>query len=160
MSFFVRFLKHLQEVFKPSNFKVGLVRCTIQKKSHPVRRRGRRRRRKKKRARAYGAAGVVDGKIYVLGGLNVIDGNWGQVFDPKTQTWDTLPPPMPKGKIVNNLNIHASFVRDHKVYAVDGMNRTYYYSPREVKWEIGNRDQPKGSRRDWCMIDNLIYCVS
>ncbi|KAJ4866008.1 F-box/kelch-repeat protein SKIP6 [Raphanus sativus] len=111
-------------------------------------------------ARAYGAAGVVDGKIYVLGGLNVIDGNWGQVFDPKTQTWDTLPPPMPKGKIVNNLNIHASFVRDHKVYAVDGMNRTYYYSPREVKWGTGNRDQPKGSRRDWCMIDNLIYCVS
>lgn len=110
--------------------------------------------------RAYGAAGVVGGKIYVLGGYDVVDdGNWGQVFDPKTQTWDTLPPP-PNGKIVNNYNIHDSFVRDHKVYAVDGMDRTYYYSPRQVKWGTGNRDQQIRCRRDWCMIDNLIYCLN
>ncbi|XP_033133190.1 putative F-box/kelch-repeat protein At5g03000 isoform X2 [Brassica rapa] len=105
--------------------------------------------------RAYGAAGVVDGKIYVFGGYDVVDDHWGQVFDPKTQTWDTLP--MPK---VNNKNIHDSFVRDHKVYAVDGMDRTYYYSPREGKWGSGNRGEQKGSRRDWCMVDNLIYCLS
>ncbi|CAN7035200.1 unnamed protein product, partial [Brassica rapa subsp. trilocularis] len=107
--------------------------------------------------RAYGAAGVVDGKIYVFGGYDVVDDHWGQVFDPKTQTWDTLP--MPKVKIVNNKNIHDSFVRDHKVYAVDGMYRTYYYSPREGKWGSGNRGEQKGSRRDWCMVDNLIYFV-
>ncbi|KAF8052592.1 hypothetical protein N665_1540s0014 [Sinapis alba] len=91
-------------------------------------------------ARAYGAAGVVDGKIYVLGGCDVIDSNWGQVFDPKTQTWDTLPMP-PKGKIVNNKNIHDSFVRDHKIYAVDGTDRTYYYSPREDELDLRSEEE-------------------
>ncbi|CAA7035973.1 unnamed protein product [Microthlaspi erraticum] len=106
-------------------------------------------------ARAYAAAGVVDGKIYVLGGCDVV-GKLGEVFDPKTQTWKTLRRAQKKG---NNM-IHDSVVRDQKVYAVDGNDRTFYYSPREGKWGNGNRGQASGNRRDWCMVDNLIFCLS
>ncbi|XP_013608204.1 PREDICTED: F-box/kelch-repeat protein SKIP6-like [Brassica oleracea var. oleracea] len=108
-------------------------------------------------ARAYGAAGVVDGKIYVFGGCDVHD-DCGEVFDPNTQTWDNLPP-MPKRK-GGNKHIHDSMVRVHKVYAVDETERTFYYSPREGKWGTGNRGQLVGKPRDWCMIDNLLFCLS
>lgn len=105
-------------------------------------------------ARAYGAAGVVDGKIYVFGGCDVHD-NYGEVFDPETQTWNPLPP-MPKRK-VGDKHIHDSMVRDQKVYAVDETERTFYYSPRESKWGSGNRGQLVGNQRDWCMIDNFLF---
>ena len=38
--------------------------------------------------------------------------------------------------------------------------RTFYYSPREGKWGTGNRGQLVGKPRDWCMIDNLLFCLS
>ncbi|KAL0886832.1 hypothetical protein Bca101_010815 [Brassica carinata] len=84
-------------------------------------------------SRAYGAAGVVDGKIYVFGGCDVHD-NYGEVFDPDTQTWNPLPP-MPKRK-GGKKHIHSSMVTDHKVYAFDEKERTFYYSPREVETEL------------------------
>ncbi|XP_010430858.1 PREDICTED: putative F-box/kelch-repeat protein At3g24610 [Camelina sativa] len=47
-----------------------------------------------------------------------------------------------------------------RIYAVDGRERTFYYSPSEGKWGRGKGGHLIGNRRDWCMIDNLIYCVS
>ncbi|KAF8047808.1 hypothetical protein N665_2819s0003 [Sinapis alba] len=78
-------------------------------------------------SRAYGAAGVVDGKIYVFGGCDVHDDNYGEVFEPETQTWN----PLPKRKGGGIKHIHDSMVRDEKVYAFDEKERTFYYSPRE-----------------------------
>ncbi|CAL9228432.1 unnamed protein product [Arabidopsis halleri] len=108
--------------------------------------------------RASAAAGVVEGKIYVLGGCKFDEKNWGEVFDPKTQTWDTLPP-MPNTK-KRDQYIHDSVVRDQKVYAVDGTDRTLYYSPSLRQWGRGNRGEVIGNRRDWCMIDNLIFFLT
>ncbi|CAH8389857.1 unnamed protein product [Eruca vesicaria subsp. sativa] len=98
-------------------------------------------------ARAYGEAGVVDGKIYVFGGCDdVHDNYYGEVFHPKTRTWNPFPP-MPKRKGGKKL-IHESMVIDQKVYAVDEAERTFYYSPREGKWGTGNRGEQKGNRRE------------
>ncbi|XP_010444913.1 PREDICTED: putative F-box/kelch-repeat protein At3g24610 [Camelina sativa] len=114
-------------------------------------------------ARANAAARVVDGKIYVIGGCDVFNPNtWGEVFDPKTQTWSFLPPlplPLMKG---GNKNIHDSVVMDQKIYVVDGNHRTYFYSPSKGYWGRGNRGQVSRSRRDWCMIEliNRIYFLT
>ncbi|CAA7022753.1 unnamed protein product [Microthlaspi erraticum] len=107
-------------------------------------------------ARANAATGVVDGKIYVLGGCDNV--KWGESFDPKTQTWKTLPLIRKKGS--SDVDVHGSLVSDQKVYLFSGKNGTFYYSPRERKWGRGNRDPVRGNRRDWCMVDNLICCIS
>ncbi|CAA7020536.1 unnamed protein product [Microthlaspi erraticum] len=84
-------------------------------------------------ARASAAAGVVDGKVYVFGGCEETDSSkWAEVFDPKTQTWDTLVP-MPDREEGDNL-IRETMVKDGKVYAVSQSNGSFYYSPREGKW--------------------------
>ncbi|CAA7034075.1 unnamed protein product [Microthlaspi erraticum] len=40
------------------------------------------------------AAGFIDGKIYVFGGCSKLctGESWGEIYDPKTQTWEPLPP--------------------------------------------------------------------
>ncbi|CAH2076349.1 unnamed protein product, partial [Thlaspi arvense] len=108
-------------------------------------------------ARASAAVGVVGGKIYVLGGCRDRDcSKWAEVFDPKTQTWDSLPPP--PECIRDTVYIHESVVvMEEKVYAVDGRWTTFYYSPRENKWGRGNTIPPQGNKRDWCVIDKVIY---
>ncbi|KAL1190417.1 putative F-box/kelch-repeat protein [Cardamine amara subsp. amara] len=111
--------------------------------------------------RAAAAAAVLGGKIYVFGGCwgkKVDSLDWAEVFDPKTQTWDTLPP-MPD-RDIRMLHIHDSIVvREEKVYAIVGKDITYYYSPNEGQWTRGNTTPPQRNPRDWCMIDKLIYCI-
>ncbi|KAL1201122.1 F-box/kelch-repeat protein SKIP6 [Cardamine amara subsp. amara] len=109
-------------------------------------------------ARANAAAGVIDGKIYVLGGFISNDySNWVEVFDPKIQTWDSLPL---QNELPRPRYIHDSVVWDQKLYAVDGKDKTFYYSPSQGKWGRGNCGHLDGNRRDWCMIDNLLFCIS
>ncbi|VVB10078.1 unnamed protein product [Arabis nemorensis] len=111
-------------------------------------------------ARANAAAGVVDGKIYVLGGCKF---DSGELFDPKTQTWDSLKP-FPEELELHGRYIHDSFVRDQKVYAVcgkiDGTDTTFYYSPREDNWGRGNSRSSLGNARDWCRVGDLLYSIS
>lgn len=114
-------------------------------------------------ARASAAAGVVDGKIYVFGGCEDKDYR-GEVFDPKTQTWDTLP--IPDWSISHDWN-RGSVVMEKKVYAwdkrgkgnYDSINNRcfFYYSPSEGKWGKGNYDSNRENTR-CCVIDELIYC--
>ncbi|CAL9228428.1 unnamed protein product [Arabidopsis halleri] len=111
-------------------------------------------------ARACAAVGVVNGKIYVFGGcLDPDSSNWAEVFDPKTQTWESLPPMPDRTK--RNQYIHDSVVvREDKIFAVDAVDRTYCYSPSEGKWGRGNDAPTQGNTRDWCVIDNLIFCMA
>ncbi|CAA7039679.1 unnamed protein product [Microthlaspi erraticum] len=109
-------------------------------------------------ARAAAAAGVVGGKIYVFGGCRDFDSsNWAEVFDPKTQTWDSLPAiPDPT---VRCQYMTGSVVVEEKMYAMYGVDDSFYYSPRESKWGRGNIPPRTRNRRDWCFIDKVIYCI-
>ncbi|EFH45178.1 hypothetical protein ARALYDRAFT_912437 [Arabidopsis lyrata subsp. lyrata] len=110
-------------------------------------------------ARASAAANVVDGKIYVFGGCEEVDSsNWAEVFDPKTQTWDTLPLPDDDPEIRKNTSmIDKSVVMEGKVYAVDEEDQSFYYLPREGIFRRGNHDSKSGNRKDWCAIGKLLY---
>ncbi|XP_010467199.1 PREDICTED: F-box/kelch-repeat protein SKIP6-like [Camelina sativa] len=111
-------------------------------------------------ARASPAANVVDGKIYVFGGCEEVDSSkWAEVFDPKTQTWDTLPLPEDPEILRNTSRMDKSVVMEDKVYAVDEDDQTIYYLPREGIWRRGNRDSKRGNRRDWCALGGLLYCT-
>jgi N-acetylneuraminic acid mutarotase len=76
-----------------------------------------------------GAAGVIDGKLYVAGGLT----NSGRravadldVYDPATNTWKTLAP-MPVGGAA------IGTVLGGKLFVVTGSN-AYLYNPRTNTW--------------------------
>ncbi|KAJ4870459.1 F-box/kelch-repeat protein SKIP6 [Raphanus sativus] len=86
-------------------------------------------------ARCEAAAGVVDGKIYVLGGCDYYK-TYGEVFDPKTQTWTTLP--QVPYSITPSMSFRKTIVMGEKVYAVPFLNSRdlLYYSPNEGIWGI------------------------
>ena len=69
--------------------------------------------------RVYAGAGVVDGKLYALGGYDPVKGNLNafdtvEVYDPATDTWAAVAPmPTARGML-------AAGVVDSKLYAVGG----------------------------------------
>ncbi|CAA0383570.1 unnamed protein product [Arabidopsis thaliana] len=95
-------------------------------------------------ARVSPEVSVVDGKINVWGGCKYKHYyDWGEVFDPKTQTWADMSIPKP--------------VLEEKIYVVDSWDvvGSYYYLPSKSLWEKGNQDSKRS--KDWCLIDKLIY---
>ncbi|CAA7013816.1 unnamed protein product [Microthlaspi erraticum] len=101
-----------------------------------------------KMARASASAHLIDGKIYVFGGLRDDSGsdssNWAEIYDRKTKTWDLLSVSTPKMP----LNIQHSVVIDEdeelKVYAVDKDGQDLSFSPR-------------GGRDEWCVFDDGVF---
>ncbi|CAN7040502.1 unnamed protein product [Brassica oleracea var. botrytis] len=115
-------------------------------------------------ARASATAQVVNGKIYVLGGCkDRRSADWGEVFDPKTQTWAalTVSEPMPDEEDPDTRPrmslIHGSVVIEDKIYVIDLWNRTFFYSLSQCKWGRGKSHSL--NRRDWCVVDNVLYSV-
>ncbi|KAG2242981.1 hypothetical protein Bca4012_015755 [Brassica carinata] len=107
-------------------------------------------------ARYSSVAGVVDGKIYVLGGCDdPKSSKWGEVFDPKKQTWDALPIPPPQYNIPSMCEIIV--LEEEKVVARNGAGRCLSYIPSESKWKKGNKDI-SAMRRCWHVIENVMYC--
>ncbi|EOA17796.1 hypothetical protein CARUB_v10006190mg [Capsella rubella] len=99
-------------------------------------------------ARLLPAAGVVGGKIYVFGGCDDLDcSNWAEVFDPVTQSWDTLLP-LPDRNESDNL-IGEALVMEDKLYA-----GTFFYSPSDSTW--GRRTRPE-TLRYCCVIEGMLY---
>lgn len=95
---------------------------------------------------SHAAAGVIGGKIYVFGGcwnrtLDSLD--WADVFDPKTQTWDSLPP-MPDRDIRQQYTHDSMVVREEKVYAVVGKDITFYYSVNGEEGTLLHRNETQG----------------
>ncbi|KAL0739383.1 hypothetical protein Bca4012_015593 [Brassica carinata] len=107
-------------------------------------------------ARASAITGIVNGKIYVVGGCgHKYSSEWAEVFDPKMQTWETLS--VPEDVFLTFGLTRHCMVMDDKIYAVNQFSETTYYSPGEDKWEQGSPDRAGGVKRGWCVVGKLLY---
>ncbi|CAH8387568.1 unnamed protein product [Eruca vesicaria subsp. sativa] len=106
-------------------------------------------------ARHYAAFGVVDDKIYVLGGCDEKDKSsedWVEVFNLKNQTWESF-----QGVCNKQLQkkTFCSVVMNEKIYIMD-RKKSFVYDPKKNKWARENSlesEWPVGS----CVIDNMLY---
>lgn len=83
--------------------------------------------------RRFGSAETVDGKIYVIGGLN---SKKNQIYNPVTDTWsDAADIPTP-GYASYGFTYTQSAVVGGKIYLVGGVNmKTFqYYDPCSNSW--------------------------
>ncbi|CAM8880789.1 unnamed protein product [Rhodiola kirilowii] len=107
--------------------------------------------------REFAAAGVVDGKLYVMGGCLVDTWakgtNWAEVFDPETQKWTALWSPVE----IRSKWMHASAVIDNKVYALADRGGIVY-DPKAKSWEPVQMQLDLGWRGRASVIDNVLYC--
>ncbi|WZY86298.1 putative F-box/kelch-repeat protein At3g24610 [Brassica napus] len=107
-------------------------------------------------ARAPAITGVVNGKIYVVGGCgHKYSSEWAEVFDPKMETWETLS--VPEDVFFTFCLSRHCMVMDDKIYAVSQFSETICYSPGNDKWEQGSRDLAGGVKRGWCVVGKLLY---
>lgn len=108
-------------------------------------------------AREFAAAGVINGKIYVIGGC-VPDNfsrsaNWSEVFDPVTNRWESVPSP-PE---IREKWMHASAVVDGKVYAMADRGGVSF-DPYNGAWESVGRELDLGWRGRATVVDGILYC--
>ena len=101
------------------------------------------------RAKAIGHA--YNGKLYVMGGCRDDESvNWGEVFDPKTQTWEALPDP---GSELRFSSIRKIDVFQEKLYVSSNEKIDSVYDPKEGKWNVAEKSPVQ------CMVNNVwCYC--
>ncbi|XP_027077477.2 F-box/kelch-repeat protein SKIP6-like [Coffea arabica] len=107
--------------------------------------------------REFAGAGVVDGKIYVLGGC-VVDVtaqsmDWAEVFDPVTGLWTTVPSPVE----VRLKRMHASVVMEGRVYAMAGRSGVVY-DVGLGKWGNVSKRLDLGWRGRAAVVRGVLYC--
>uniref|UniRef100_A0A1J3ETV4 F-box/kelch-repeat protein SKIP6 n=2 Tax=Noccaea caerulescens TaxID=107243 RepID=A0A1J3ETV4_NOCCA len=113
-----------------------------------------------KMARSSASAHLVDGKIYVFGGLSLRDDKdysttWAEVFDPNTQTWVPLILE-PKKKI--GIIFQSVVIEGKKIYAVDREKQSFTISVLPtVSTSVGKLDNKPDYRNEWCVIGKMLF---
>jgi hypothetical protein len=114
-------------------------------------------------ASAGASASVINGKIYVIGGSGEGPGyiqlNVNEVYDPLTNTWDSLAPmPTPRGWL-------SSGVVDGIIYAIGGgyptaTNKNEAYDPLTNTWDTTKADLLSPIRTSQAgVVDGIIYNI-
>ncbi|KAG5045917.1 hypothetical protein JHK82_015298 [Glycine max] len=107
--------------------------------------------------REFAAAGVLHGKIYVLGGC-VADtwsrsANWAEVLDPATGQWERVASPTE----VREKWMHASAVVGERIYAMADRGGITY-EPSSGAWESVGVELDHGWRGRACVVEGILYC--
>ncbi|KAK9130038.1 hypothetical protein Sjap_010525 [Stephania japonica] len=108
--------------------------------------------------REFAAAGVVDGRVYVLGGC-VVDNwtksrHWAEVFDPKVGAWAPVPPsPLD----FQEKWMHGSAVLGGRIYAVADRGGVVF-DPNEGSWGHVSKRMDLGWRGRAAVVDGVLYC--
>ena len=99
------------------------------------------------------ASAVLNGKIYVLGGLNQsgVSTNNVEVYNPATDSWASVQP-LPLATDHNNAAVAAG-----KLYSLNG-NRTFLYDPIGNSWaQVATMNFPHGRTAAVGVINDKIY---
>lgn len=104
-----------------------------------------------KEPRKCAAVGLIEGKLYVVGGCNAPSLNWVEVFNFKKQTWESV-------LSLDNVDLEEQmncFVMNDKVYRM-GQKTSFVYDPKK-----GIFEETLTSKKFWmngsCPIDNMLY---
>lgn len=108
-------------------------------------------------AREFSAAGVVDGKIYVIGGC-VADSwarneFWAESLDPGTGRWEAVRSPID----VRAKWMHASAVIGARVYAMADRGGVVL-DPKAGTWDVVDKRLDLGWRGRACVVHGILYC--
>ncbi|ESQ55381.1 hypothetical protein EUTSA_v10025408mg [Eutrema salsugineum] len=106
--------------------------------------------------RKHALACVYEGRIYVMGsckGLEEESSSWAEVFDTKTQTWQSLPDPGPE---IRNCFLHRIAEIEGKIHLWNSSIKTYAYEPIQDKWEC-SEGMIENFPRSECVMENVWY---
>lgn len=107
--------------------------------------------------REFAAAGVVDGRVYVMGGC-VADNwarseHWAEVLDPAVGRWEAVESPTE----VRAKWMHGGAVLDGRVYAMADRGGVAYDARKRV-WERVEGEIDLGWRGRVCVVKGVLYC--
>ncbi|XP_013723161.1 putative F-box/kelch-repeat protein At4g39756 [Brassica napus] len=78
--------------------------------------------------------------------------NWAEVFDPITQTWESLHDPGPS--LLRSSLIKTIYGREGKAYVSNTENTNYFYDPKELRWGVA---KVALNVERMCDIANVLY---
>ncbi|GMH23991.1 hypothetical protein Nepgr_025834 [Nepenthes gracilis] len=106
--------------------------------------------------REFSAAGVVNGKIYVIGGCVVNSRarsmNWAEVFDPITSLWSAVPSPT----VLRDGLMHASAVVDGRIYGMADRGGVVF-DPSLEEWNPVSKRLDLGWRGRAAVVAGILY---
>ncbi|XP_010459550.1 PREDICTED: kelch repeat-containing protein At1g19470-like [Camelina sativa] len=122
-----------------------------------------------RRGRNKAAAGVIDGKIYVIGGFRKrcpLESEWIEVFDLEKQIWESLPGPYPESSTSSQFRTYV--VMEDKIYILDYKGCLVYEPKRRRgdEWDASAVGAAHPIKNMWkesfavqCVVDDMLYTV-